>query len=764
MPRYVIEASLWLLCAVWAATYSQSAIAADLTKGERIYRSLCASCHGAEGEGTDKHYSRPLIGERPLADLAQVIAKTMPEDDPGKCVGEDAQQVAAYIYESFYAPAAQAHNRPPRLELSRLTVRQYRQAVADLLGSFRGSGQRDEQRGLKAEYFKSRQFRNDHRVLERLDPVVNFDFGESSPEPGKIEPAEFAMRWQGAVLAPETGEYEFTVHTENAARLWVNAQDRPLIDAWVRSGSDTEHRGTILLLGGRIYPLRLEFFKSKEGKEKRASIGLLWRPPRQAVDVIPQRLLTPQRFPEVFVLQTPFPPDDRTAGYERGTAISKAWEQATTAAALEVAGYVAAHLQELSGVPHEAAERTVRLREFAGRLTERAVRRPLSAEQRQFFVDRQFAATPDPELALKRTLLLVLKSPRFLYREPEGPPGDAHHVAARIAMSLWDSLPDQPLREAAGAGQLTTREQVLQQATRLLPDLRTRAKLREFCLQWLKVEQIPDISKDPQRFPDFNATLASDLRTSLDLFLDEILSSPTADFRQLWLADSVYLNGRLAKFYGVPLPAEAPFQKVVWEPAERAGLLSHPYLLADFAYTAASSPIHRGVFLARNVLGRSLRPPPAAVAPLAPDLQPDLTTRERVALQTKPDACQTCHSLINPLGFTLERFDAVGRLRHQEQGRPVDASGSYLTPRGESVKFTGARELANYLAQSDETHTAFVDQLFHYLIKQPIRAYGLRERQRLQQAFARDQFNIRKLAVEITATAALPPSPTPAAP
>ena len=111
-------------------------------------------------------------------------------------------------------------------------------------------------------------------------------------------------------------------------------------------------------------------------------------------------------------------------------------------------------------------------------------------------------------------------------------------------------------------------------------------------------------------------------------------------------------------------------------------MLTHPYLMASFAYTATSSPIHRGVFLSRSVLGRALRPPPEAVAPLAPDLHPDLTTRQRVTLQTKPESCQSCHGMINSLGFTLEHFDAVGRYRKEEKGQPIDATGTYETRAG----------------------------------------------------------------------------------
>src|SRR5271168_3179412 len=128
----------WLILVLVPGT----AVAAPGRTGEQIYKLQCASCHGAAGEGTDDHYPRALVGERPLANLARYIAKTMPEDDPGECVGEDADRVAAYIHEAFYSKAAQARNKfqPPRIELSRLTVRQYRSAVADLIGGFRGPG------------------------------------------------------------------------------------------------------------------------------------------------------------------------------------------------------------------------------------------------------------------------------------------------------------------------------------------------------------------------------------------------------------------------------------------------------------------------------------------------------------------------------------------------------------------------------------------------------------------------------------------------
>lgn len=740
-----------LLCLT--VTFGPHSVLAADRSGEQIYQQQCAACHGTAGVGTKDHYGKPLVGNLPVAELASFIIETMPEEDPEACVGEDAEKVAGYIYEAFYSEAAQARNSRPRIELSRLTVRQYQNTVADLVGSFSAAGRLDDERGLQGDYFNGRRTRNNRGVLERRDPTINFNFGNASPQPGKIGTDEFSIRWQGGVIAPDTGQYEFIIKTENGARLWVNDTDRPLIDAGIKSGSDTEYRQSIRLLGGRVYPLRLEFYKSKEPS---ASIALWWKTPQQVAQLIPQRNLSPNRAPQVFVLETPFPPDDRSIGYERGTSISKGWDQATTYSAIEVAGYVAAEWQELAGYRSGGPDLQRRLREFCHQFAERAFRRPLSDEEKQFFVDRQLAAHGDPQLAVKKVVLLVLKSPRFLYREI-GRHGDAYDVAARISFGLWDSLPDQQLIDAAAQNQLKTAEQVSRQAERMLGDLRTKAKLREFLHQWLQVDRVEDVSKDGAQFPEFDESITSDLRTSLDLFLDDVIWNDASDFRQLLLSNDLYLNGSLSPIYGANLPADAPFQKVSLDPVERAGVLSHPFLLTGFAYHATSSPIHRGVFIARSLLGRSLRPPPEAVSPLAPDLHPDLTTRERVILQTNPTSCQSCHGMINPLGFSLEHYDAIGRFRDVERDRPIDAAGYYQTLDGRRVEFNGVRDMAEFLAGSEETHAAFVEQLFHYMVKQPIRAYGSDQPDSLRQSLVASDFNVKRLLMDIITTSALTP-------
>ncbi len=777
MRLHPLPVCLLVLCPVAAR--------ADEPNAEQLYNQQCVRCHGANGEGGKK--AQPLTGDKSVPQLANVIQRTMPEDNPGTLDVAQSRKLAEYISEKFYSPAAQARIKPPRVDLTHLTIRQYRNAVADVIGSFRPSAKLDDKQGLRGEYYNSRGFQPNKKLIDRTDPEVNFDFKTEAPkldraakEKEKFDRHQFSIRWEGAVLAPDTGLYEFIVRTDHALRLWVNDPRKPVIDAWVKSGSDTEFRAFVYLLAGRAYPVKLEFSKAKQGVDdskknpnppaKPAFISLLWKRPKGTTEVIPARHLSPLRSPEVCVVSTPFPPDDRSLGWERGTAVTKEWENATTDGAIEAAAYITQRLPELAGLATggppmgkggrpggKAENRNDKLRAFCRTFAERAFRRPLSDEENRTFIDQQFETASDSEAAAKRVILLVLKSPRFLYPALSGS-SDSYAVASRLALAMWDSTPDAELLAAASAGKLADRAEVMRQAERMLRDPRAKTKLREFLFTWLQLDQVHDLSKDAKRFPGFDDTLAADLRTSLELFLDDVVWNKK-DFRQLFLSEDAFVNSRLAKFYGVELPAEAGvdagFTKVKLEPERRSGVITHPYILATLAYNAETSPIHRGVFLARGLLGINIRPPQEAFTPLAADLHPNLTTRERVLLQTKPAACAGCHTVMNPLGFALENFDAVGRYRDKENGKALDVSGSYDTRAGTSVKFKGAKELAKFLAESPEVSDAFAQRLFHHLVKQPVMAYGIDRPAELWNSFSENKFDVGKLMVDAAVMAAM---------
>ena len=318
---------------------------------------------------------------------------------------------------------------------------------------------------------------------------------------------------------------------------------------------------------------------------------------------------------------------------------------------------------------------------------------------------------------------------------------------------MWDSVPDKSLENAAQNNKLATEKQIRQQAHRMLKDNRAKSKVFEFLFKWLNIQHDPELVKDQDQFSDFSRKTAAAMRTSLLLGLDDIVWGEESDFRRFFTDDTVFLDGTLASIFGIPLSKNALFRKVQLDNGQRAGIITHPYVMSVLSYADSTSPIHRGVFLARAVLGNVLKPPTDAVAPLANSVHPDLTTRDRVALQTQAAVCQTCHTMINPLGFALEEYDAVGRFRTTEmcsgQNKTINAEGSYQPRTGKQARFNGARELGQYLASSRDVSETFVQNLFHALTKQPIRAWGNNALERLTDCFISKNYSIRELIVEI---------------
>lgn len=738
--------------------------------GEAIYSKHCASCHGKNGEGVEDEVDEPLQGERSLVSLSKYIDKRMPEDDPDILNAEESQRVAEYIRGAFYSPEARARNSPPpKMAVARLTNRQYRESIADLLGSFDKVTTPGEGRGLKAQYFQSDGMNKKARkVLDREDTRLEFDFAEGSPAEG-ISADQFSIAWDGSLIAPATGWYEFRLSTPNGARVYVNGERQEgdgnfrddsgakrqtaLIDSWVSSGPEVRvETARVFLLGGRSYPFRLDYFKFKEA---RGLVKLEWKQPRTDWTVLAAPYLSPADAAYVTIADKPFPPDDASEGYERGTEVSKAWHEAVTASAVQISNTVVARLRRFSRAKDDDPERVAKTKNFCATFAERAFRRPLNDELRQMYVEKAFAEGVSLDQAVKRSVILILTSPRFLYPEL-GKEKDDFTVASRLALGLWDSMPDQALLDAAKAGQLRTPEQVKAQAQRMIGDPRTKAKTHEFFQRWLKLDAEADnLQKDAEDFPGFDTALVADLRRSLELFVDQVVWSEKSDYRELLEADYLLCNERMAKFYGLPVPEGGGFQTVKCDPAQRAGVVTHPYLLSRLAHHDTTSPIHRGVFLTRNVLGGLLKPPPEAIAFEDHKFDPKMTMREKVAEMTRNANCMTCHETINPLGFSLENFDAVGRFRTAEKDRQIDPVVDYISQDGEQLKLHGPRDLAEHAVKSEAARRGFIRQLFQYELKQNPPVYGLDTLVKLDATFNASGQNIRQLLIDMNSLAAI---------
>ena len=209
----------------------------------------------------------------------------------------------------------------------------------------------------------------------------------------------------------------------------------------------------------------------------------------------------------------------------------------------------------------------------------------------------------------------------------------------------------------------------------------------------------------------FDQYKISDLRRSMDMFIEDVIWSDKSDYRELLLSNYVYLNQRLAKMYGKSVEGDE-LERVDFEKTERSGLLTHPYLLSHFSYSYNSSPVHRGVFLTRHILGRTLKPPPEAVSFENQKLDPSLSMREKITHVTKDSNCMSCHEIINSLGFSLENYDGIGRWRDTENKKKVDSFTQFETRSGDLVNLQGSRCLAQFIANDSNAQINFVQNLF----------------------------------------------------
>lgn len=776
-------------------------VAALLKRGKAIYALQCAECHGDKGQGVKDVYPKPLIGDDSLASLTRRIEETMPEGNPEACVGEEAAAVARYVYDTFYSSQARAAALSQlKPQLQRLTVGQFRRSVADLVGSFRRDYDKPytQKRGLTTRVtgrHPSEKDKNNQKKwvgfqLPDSEPFI--EIADTSPWENIDRTERISMTWMGAFVAEATGEHEFVFRTPNGFSVWFNdvgGEATPRIDGTVVSGEGIrEEKFSAYLIAGTAYPVRLQW--ALGAKEPQGSFEMLYKPPLGPLQRVPARVLIPQTTPKVVLISTPFPPDDASLGYERGTAISAAWHEAVVQAAIEVAAQVGDDLNALAGTKSDDPQRAEKIRKFCEEFVTRALRRPLDDATRKQFIEVPFASVDNADLAARRVVLLTLCSARFLYPEAGVEQPDDYNVAARLALYLWDSLPDAALREAAARGELTSPEGILAQARRMLNDRRAKAKLDEFFTHWLHLERAINVDKDNEVFPDFDATLLADLRVSLQKFIDHVVWSEKSDYRELLQADYLFLNERLRKVYDAAAAQEAAktegeqpaedvkdqeakdapakeqgkdkqappkgddFELVVLKDQPRSGVLTHPYLLTVLAYRDNTSPIHRGVFLTRNVVGRQLKAPPNAIEFNDTHFDPSLTMREKVTLFTSDSACMACHSTINALGFSLENFDGLGRFRTTERGKPIDAESDFPADDGSTVRLRGPRDVAQLAVQSPLSRRAFVRQLFQHTVKDDTTAFSPQLLDELELQFAKSDAHIRNILAELAAKAA----------
>jgi hypothetical protein len=359
---------------------------------------------------------------------------------------------------------------------------------------------------------------------------------------------------------------------------------------------------------------------------------------------------------------------------------------------------------------------------FVKAFAARAWRRPVTADEVAALIalgNKVAAQLTDPVQGLKFLLAGVLQSPHFLFRVEIGEAGaDAYRytaweMASRLSFLLLDAPPDDELLAAAKSGALVTQEGVRAQARRLLDDPRSRVALTRFFRDFMNIGGLDGLDKQPDKFPQITATLGPSMRIELERMFEENVFEREGDFRDLFTTRETYVNEDLARVYGVDGITGPDFTPITLpDDGKRAGILTTPGFLALNAHKTQTSPTRRGRFIRLNLLCQDIPPPPPGIDTTLPEPDPNkpTTLRERLDAHRTDPACAGCHQKMDPIGFTLERYDSIGAYRDvDENDLPVDSTSDI-----DGVQVDGPVDMAALIAALPEVGACVARRFYEH--------------------------------------------------
>jgi mono/diheme cytochrome c family protein len=410
--------------------------------------------------------------------------------------------------------------------------------------------------------------------------------------------------------------------------------------------------------------------------------------------------------------------------------------------------------------PSQPAQETACAKEILSMLARRAYRRPVGDAEVSGLLGfyNEGRAEAGFDAGIERALRAILVSPDFLYRV-EMPsqmaaakgamsPLSDLELASRLSFFLWSSMPDDELIRAASQGKLSDPSVLQQEVHRMLKDERSAALAANFAGQWLRLRNVLGQEPDDVLFPNFNDNLRHDFVKETELFFRSIVKE-NRSVMDLLTADYSFMNERLAAFYGVPNVHGNYFRRVTLPDPNRRGLLGQASILMVTSYSDRTSPVGRGKWILENVLGAPPPPKPANV----PDLKENgangqfLSMRERMEQHRANPACAGCHARMDPVGYAMENFDAVGRWRTvAENGQVIDATGAL--PDG--TKFNGPAELRTLLAKSPEEFITVVsEKLFVYALGRGLEYYDAPTIRQMVRSASHDNYSFESLVLAL---------------
>lgn len=683
----------------------------------------CASCHNTEDEKgglvlegltLEAAHLDPELWERVTRRLH---ARQMPPADRRRRPSEAEYESIVSFLTSKLDAQAQAQPSPGRTEtFRRLNRAEYQNAIRDLLGV------KIDAAALLPKDEASHGFDNVtvgnlsptllNRYISAAQKISRLALGSPIREPESYVyrvPADLTQekRIEGLPLGTQGGAlitHTFPLDGEYEIKIRLSRDRNEEVE-----GLNRAHQMDVLL--DRELVQRFTVTPPEKGQRDQSIIDAHLQT-RATIQAGPRQLGVAFLHQPYAILETKREPHSAHFNLHRHPRLSPAVFQISISGPFEAdgAGESPSRSKILARVPRSAAEEEPAARDILSRLLQKAYRRPIDDGDLSRPMDfyREGATEGGFEAGIESALAAILVSPEFLFRlerDPEGVgPGEAYPVsdlelASRLSFFLWSSIPDDELLQLAIDGRLSQPEVLEAQARRMLADPRSASLVSNFASQWLYLRNLESISPDQRLFPDFDDNLRHAFRKETELFFESIASEDRSVL-ELLKADYTFLNERLAEHYGIPHIYGSRFRRVQLSPDQkRGGLLRHGSILTVTSYATRTSPTIRGNWILENIVGTPPPPPPPDVASLDSNtVDANLPMRERLAEHRANPACASCHDLMDPIGFALENFDAVGRWRDFEGGRPVDASGGL--PDG--ATFAGIAKLEEALLNRPE--------------------------------------------------------------
>jgi hypothetical protein len=415
---------------------------------------------------------------------------------------------------------------------------------------------------------------------------------------------------------------------------------------------------------------------------------------------------------------------------------------------IDGSGITPSRQQIFSCEPISADEEPACARQILSSLARRAYRRAVTENDVQGLMEfyKQGQLEGGFETGIQFALERLLVSPDFLFRIEQDPrnaepdsmyPVTDTELASRLSFFLWSSLPDDELLDLVERSELRDPGVLETQVKRMMSDSRSSGFIENFVGQWLYLRNLDGIYPDPAAFPEFDENLREAFQRETELFIDDQIRSDRS-LRELLSADYTYVNERLAEHYGIPKIYGNRYRKVMLEGAERGGLFGHGSLMMVTSYPNRTSPVLRGKFVLENLLGG----PPPEPPPNVPALETSndgkqLTMREAMAMHRENPACRVCHAAMDPIGFSLENYDAVGKWRTQFAGQAIDASG--LLPDGNT--FDGPDGLRGLLLERpDDFVGTITEKLMRFALGRSLEYYDMPEVRGIVRAAREDDY------------------------